>query len=96
MASANYTSGPEFADYLRLWLNYQIEHHLFPRLPMLKYREIQPRVKALCEKHNVPYRQESVFKRTRRTIHFITGKTEQRALWEFPRFESEEGASSTP
>ena len=96
MGSSNYKTGDEFRDYMSMWLNYQIEHHLFPRLPMLKYRAIQPRVKALCKKHNVPYRQESIFRRARRTVDFMTGKTGLRELWAFPRLDAEEAPSSTP
>jgi fatty acid desaturase len=96
MGTSDYKSESEFADYLSLWLNYQIEHHLFPRLPMQKYREIQPRVRALCEKHNVPYREESVFRRAWRTADFVTGKTDLRELWSFPRFDSERVPSSSP
>ena len=29
---------------MSIWLNYQIEHHLFPDLPMRQYGLIQPRV----------------------------------------------------
>ncbi len=96
MGSANYNTGTEFLDYMSIWLNYQIEHHLFPRLPMLKYREIQPRVKALCEKHHVPYRQQSIFRRARRTLDFYAGTTEPRELWNFPRSDAARIPSSTP
>jgi len=96
IASTNYKTGTEFTDYMSMWLNYQIEHHLFPRLPMLKYREIQPRVKAICEKHGVPYQQESVFRRAGRTIDFLTGKTNLRELEHCPQFDSEAVPSSAP
>jgi fatty acid desaturase len=36
-------------------LNYQIEHHLFPDLPAHRYPQIAPEVRALCEKHDLPY-----------------------------------------
>ena len=36
-------------------LDYQIEHHLFPRLPPNRLREIGPRVRAACEAHDVQY-----------------------------------------
>jgi NADPH-dependent stearoyl-CoA 9-desaturase len=36
-------------------LGYQIEHHLFPDLPCNRYPEMSVRVKALCEKYNLPY-----------------------------------------
>ena len=37
------------------YLNYQIEHHLFPSMPQFNHPIISPRVKALFEKHGVPY-----------------------------------------
>jgi linoleoyl-CoA desaturase len=37
-------------------LERQIEHHLFPRLPPNRLREIAPRVRAICEQHGVTYR----------------------------------------
>lgn len=84
MGSANYECGTEFKDYMSIWLNYQIEHHLFPDLPMTKYREIQPKVKALCFKHGIPYRQESIFKRFARMLDICTGKTKMPELQAFP------------
>jgi len=36
-------------------LSHQIEHHLFPDLPAWRYRELGPKVKAVCEKYAVPY-----------------------------------------
>lgn len=39
----------------------QIEHHLWPDLSMLSYQKAAPLVKAICEKHQVPYVQQSVF-----------------------------------
>jgi fatty acid desaturase len=36
-------------------LSYQIEHHLFPDLPSNRYAEIAPQVRAVCERHGLPY-----------------------------------------
>ena len=36
-------------------LGYQIEHHLFPDLPSNRYAEISGRVRALCDKYDIPY-----------------------------------------
>jgi linoleoyl-CoA desaturase len=36
-------------------LDKQIEHHLFPRLPPNRLREIAPRVRKICEQHAVAY-----------------------------------------
>jgi linoleoyl-CoA desaturase len=40
-------------------LDLQIEHHLFPRLPPNRLREIAPRVRAACEAHGVRYKTAS-------------------------------------
>lgn len=39
-------------------LERQIEHHLFPRLPPNRLRQIAPRVRAICEEHGVHYRSD--------------------------------------
>ena len=36
-------------------LSYQVEHHLFPDLPSNRYAEIAPQVRAVCERHGLPY-----------------------------------------
>jgi sphingolipid 8-(E/Z)-desaturase len=47
------------------YLNLQIEHHLFPWLPRKMLVEAQPRVKAICKKHNLPYREYGWWESTR-------------------------------
>ena len=84
LGSVNYRCGTEFLDYMSIWLNYQIEHHIFPDLPMSKYREIQPKVKALCAKYSIPYRQEGIWKRFGRMLDVCVGKTSMPQLVEFP------------
>jgi fatty acid desaturase len=84
LGSANYRCGPEFVDYMSIWLNYQIEHHLFPDLPMRQYCLIQPRVKAACLEFGLPYRQESVFRRFGRMLDICVGKKSMRQLEAFP------------
>ncbi|CAI8606791.1 unnamed protein product [Vicia faba] len=37
-------------------LQFQLEHHLFPRLPRAQLRKVSPLVIDLCKKHNLPYR----------------------------------------
>jgi len=84
LGSANYRCGPEFVDYMSIWLNYQIEHHLFPDLPMRQYCLIQPKVKAACLEFGLPYRQESVFRRFGRMLDICVGKKSMRQLEAFP------------
>lgn len=73
IGSANYRTGTDLLDWPQMWLNYQIEHHLWPDMTMLQYRKAQPRVKALCEKYGVPYAEENVFKRAKRMYDVIVG-----------------------
>jgi linoleoyl-CoA desaturase len=40
-------------------LDKQIEHHLFPRLPPNRLREVAPEVRAACERHGIVYRSRS-------------------------------------
>ncbi|KAM6937416.1 acyl-CoA Delta-4 desaturase-like [Xenentodon cancila] len=50
-----------FNDWFSGHLNFQIEHHLFPRMPRHNYHLVAPRVRALCEKHGVPYRMKTLW-----------------------------------
>ena len=54
MGSANFHAGPLMA-FMSGNLCYQIEHHLFPDLPSNRYAEISERVRALCDKYDLPY-----------------------------------------
>ncbi len=75
VGSVNYKTGGNLRDFMHGWLNYQIEHHLCPDATLLQLQEIQPRVQAMCEKHGIPYVQESVFSRLRKTVDVMIGKT---------------------
>jgi fatty acid desaturase len=75
MGSVNYSTGTDLVDFSQGWLNYQIEHHLFPNLPLSQYQKMQPLIKQLCADHNLEYRQENVFKRMGMTVELMVGKT---------------------
>jgi len=75
MGSVNYNTGSDRIDFMHGFLNYQIEHHLFPNMPLSYYQKMQPIVKDICKKHNLEYRQESVFKRAYMSIELMVGKT---------------------
>ena len=75
MGSVNYKTGSDWNDFAHGFLNYQVEHHLFPDMPLSFYQKTQPLVKEICKKHNLEYRQESVFKRIGMTINLMIGKT---------------------
>ncbi|KAJ2509002.1 hypothetical protein GGI11_005965, partial [Coemansia sp. RSA 2049] len=46
---------PRWLDWFHGGLQFQIEHHLFPRVPRHRLRELQPMVKALCRKHRMDF-----------------------------------------
>ena len=75
MGSVNYNTGTDLLDFAQGFLNYQIEHHLFPNTPQSYQQKMQPLVKEICRKHNIEYRQESVWKRIGMTIDLMVGKT---------------------
>ncbi len=54
LGTANFEGG-KLLHVLSGNLGYQIEHHLFPDLPSNRYAEISTRVRALCEKYDLPY-----------------------------------------
>lgn len=74
LGSVDYTTGTELGDFLQGFLNYQIEHHLFPTLSPLRYAEIQPKVKAICTKHGVSYVQQPVWARVRQLVSIMVGE----------------------
>ena len=47
---------------------------------MLQYQKGAPKLKAICEKHGVPYTQENVFERLRKTVDIMVGKTTMRVF----------------
>ncbi|KAL6493984.1 Delta 8 Fatty Acid Desaturase [Orobanche gracilis] len=49
-------------------LQFQLEHHLFPRLPRCQLRNVSPMVQELCRKHNLPYRSMSFFEANKWTL----------------------------
>ena len=56
--SANHTTNCTSSWWCNWWmayLNFQIEHHLFPSMPQYNHPKIAPRVKALFDKHGVEY-----------------------------------------
>ncbi|MBX9980776.1 MAG: stearoyl-CoA 9-desaturase [Mycobacterium sp.] len=70
LGSANFDAGPVLR-FLSGNLCHQIEHHLFPDLPSNRLREASVRVRALCEKYDLPYTTASFavqYGRTWRTI----------------------------
>lgn len=54
LGSANFEGGPVLR-FMSGNLCHQIEHHLYPDLPSNRMHEISIRVRALCDKYDLPY-----------------------------------------
>lgn len=52
---------PACLDWIHIGLQFQIEHHLFPRLPRHNLRIARDMVKAVCKKHNIYYHEPGFF-----------------------------------
>ncbi|PKI70694.1 hypothetical protein CRG98_008927 [Punica granatum] len=55
-------------DWFHGGLQFQVAHHLFPRLPRCQLRKVSPLVQELCKKHNLPYNSESFWKANAMTV----------------------------
>ncbi len=75
LGSVNYPTGSDANDFMYGWLNYQIEHHLWPDLSLNQYQYVQPKVLQVCKKHGIPYCQESVFRRLIKAVDIMAGRT---------------------
>merc|ERR1719231_1689559 len=54
----NVSPGPfKFVDWWMSYLNYQIEHHLFPSMPQFRHPIVSKRVQTLFKKHDIHYDQ---------------------------------------
>mmetsp|Transcript_3464 Transcript_3464/g.4706 ORF Transcript_3464/g.4706 Transcript_3464/m.4706 type:complete len:440 (+) Transcript_3464:124-1443(+) len=78
LASADFDMGTDGVDFMHGWLNYQIEHHLWPNLSMLSYQKSAPLVREICKKHDIPYIKENVFIRLKKTVDIMVGSTSMR------------------
>ncbi|MCL4116068.1 UNVERIFIED_CONTAM: hypothetical protein GTU68_063086 [Idotea baltica] len=59
--TANFANGSKFFSWFIGGLNYQIEHHLFPNICHVHYRDISAIVKSTAEEYDVPYNQHKTF-----------------------------------
>ena len=78
ISSVNFGMGTDPIDFVHGWLNYQIEHHLWPDLSMLSYQRAAPIVKSICKKYGVPYVQHNVWWRLKKTVDISVGNTSMR------------------
>lgn len=54
-STANFAPRNRFINWYVGGLNYQVEHHLFPRISHVHYQAISPIVEKTCKEHGLPY-----------------------------------------
>ncbi|XP_044281985.1 acyl-CoA (8-3)-desaturase-like [Varanus komodoensis] len=67
-----------FNDWFTGHLNFQIEHHLFPRMPRHNFWKVSPLVKSLCAKHGIDYKCKSLLTAFADILHSLKDSGE---LW---------------
>jgi fatty acid desaturase len=70
LTSRNVIAHP-ITDFWYGGLNYQIEHHLFPRLPRNKLKEAQPIIRGFCRDHSIAYHETSVLQSYREILQHL-------------------------
>lgn len=63
--------GNVIVDYAFGGLNYQVEHHLFPSMPMPNLRKAQPLVREYCERIGVPYTETGLLTSYREILGYL-------------------------
>jgi fatty acid desaturase len=59
LTARNVTGGP-LITFLLGGLNYQIEHHLFPRMPRANLARARPLIRDFCARHGLDYHQDNL------------------------------------
>jgi delta8-fatty-acid desaturase len=59
---------PEWMDWLHGGLQFQVVHHLFPRVPRHRLRELSVIVQKMCDKHGITYHHCGFYEANRMTM----------------------------
>lgn len=59
--TANFAHNSRFFSWFIGGLNYQVEHHLFPNICHVHYRDLSKIIKEVAAKHEVPYYEHKTF-----------------------------------
>jgi hypothetical protein len=94
--TVNFRTGGAVNDFLHGFLNYQIEHHLWPNLAPRIYQAAAPEVRRLCQVYGVPYVQQSVFARVLKVLDIMTGRGSMRRGVTLGRDARAEAAADSP
>ncbi len=60
-STSNFATGNKFLTWLLGGLNFQVEHHLFPKISHIHYPELNKIVKSTCREFSIPYNEYPTF-----------------------------------
>ncbi len=102
LTSRNVKPSP-VTDMLYGGLNYQIEHHLFPRIARSKLHAAYPIVKEYCRERGIAYHETSswqsyreIFQHLKSVSRSVTGKERAPEASELPSPDAQQGEASRP
>ncbi|GAA2231930.1 acyl-CoA desaturase [Promicromonospora sukumoe] len=52
-------------------LNYQVEHHVFPRMPSVNLRQVRPIVQEFCAERGIPYTETGLLESYRIIVNYL-------------------------
>lgn len=59
---------PTWLDWIHIGLQFQIEHHLYPRVPRTSLRVVREGVRAICTKHAIHYHEPTFWRANVETV----------------------------
>src|SRR5699024_4762854 len=63
--------GGRLMDWAMGGLNYQVEHHLFPRMPSPNLHKVRPLVIGFCAEREIPYTETGLIESYRIVISYL-------------------------
>jgi fatty acid desaturase len=88
LGTADYAHGSSLIAWLQAWVNYQIEHHLCPNLPLLQLERMQSEIERVCLVHGIPYVRQPLPRRFAKMFSIMIGDTRMRQQLACPRADS--------
>jgi len=74
VTTANFAPRNKVLNWYVGGLNFQIEHHLFPKICSIHYPALSPIVRATAEEHGVPYNEQPTLMRAIRSHYRMLKK----------------------
>jgi fatty acid desaturase len=78
LGTANYSRVGSFGSWTQAWVNYQIEHHLCPNLPLLTVQNMSREIELVCLAHGVRYACQPLWRRFINMGGVVLGRTSMR------------------